>query len=280
MLKKGLCHGGLRRDLDPREAFARAKEAGFDGIELGLSADGRTSLRAPYDEPDRAAELARSVGLELPSTMGPGFLDLFDAEPDETLPEIVARTERGCHAAIALGADAILQIPGYVQIMWDPKSPVIPYDVAWERSLRIYRELARVAEKHRVYLCVENVWNKFLLSPLEMRAFVDAIGSPYVQVYFDVGNQLAVGFPEQWIRILGARVRRIHLKDFRNAVGNINGFVTLLEGNVHWSEVMKAVREVGYDGYLTAEYGPYAHGPDVLLAHLAASMDRIIELAG
>jgi len=131
----------------------------------------------------------------------------------------------------------------------------------------------------KVTIAVEEVWNKFLLSPLEMRQFVDAVGSPYVQVYFDVGNQLAVGFPEQWIRILGSRVRRIHLKDFRIAIGNINGFVTLLEGNVNCSDTMRAVREVGYNGYLTAEYGPYAHGPDVLLQHLSASMDRIIALA-
>jgi len=219
------------------------------------------------------------VGLELPSTMGPGFLDLFPRETEEALPEIVARTERGCQAARALGATAMLQIPGFVQIMWDPKSPVIPYDVAWERSLTIYRALAPVAERHGVTLCVENVWNRFLLSPLEMRQFVDTIHSPAVKVYFDVGNQLVNGPPEQWIRILGERIGRIHLKDFRTAIGNLNGFVMLLEGDVDWTAVMSAVRDVGYDGYLTAEYGPYRHGPDTLLAHLSASMDRIIALS-
>src|SRR5205809_4579652 len=90
------------------------------------------------------------------------------------------RTERGCQAARALGATAMLQIPGFVQIMWDPKSPVIPYDAAWEKSLAIYRALAPVGERHGVTLCVENVWNRFLLSPLEMRQFVDAIGTPSV----------------------------------------------------------------------------------------------------
>ncbi len=278
MLRKGICHGGLRRDLEPREAFERVREAGFEGIELGLSGEGRVSLPAPYDEPDQAAALARSVGLELPSTMGPGFNDLFARETDEVLPEIIARTERGCQAARALGADAILQIPGFVQVAWDPKSPVIPYDVAWERALTIYRALAPVAERHDVCLCVENVWNRFLLSPLEMRQFVDTIGSPAVRVYFDVGNQLVNGFPEQWIRILGPRVGRIHLKDFRRAVGNLDGFVMLLEGDVDWTAVMAAIRETGYSGYLTAEYGPYRHGPDTLLAHLSASMDRIIDL--
>jgi L-ribulose-5-phosphate 3-epimerase len=279
MLKKGLCLGCLRRDLEPREAFERARAAGFDGIELGLNAQGRVGLPAPYDEPDRAAELARSVGLELPSVSGPGFIDLFTREVEEVLPEIVARTERGCQAARALGADAMLQIPGFVQIAWDSRSPVIPYEVAWERTLAIYRALAPVAERAGVCLCMENVWNRFLLSPLEMRQFVDAIDSPWVRVYFDVGNVLVTGFPEQWLQILGPRVGRIHLKDFRTAVGNLNGFVMLLEGDVNWTAVMAAVREIGYDGYLIAEYGPYRHGPDTLLAHLSASMDRIISLA-
>jgi L-ribulose-5-phosphate 3-epimerase len=278
MLKKGLCSAGLRRDLEPREAFERARAAGFDGIELGLNGEGRVGLPAPYNEPDQAAELARSVGLELPSVSGPGFVDLFPRETEEILPEIVARTERGCQAARALGATAMLQIPGFVQIAWDPKSPVISYDVAWDRALAIYRALAPVAERHGVCLCVENVWNRFLLSPLEMRQFVDAIGSPAVRVYFDVGNQLVNGFPEQWLRILGPRIGRIHLKDFRTAIGNLNGFVMLLEGDVDWAVVMGAVSEIGYDGYLTAEYGPYRHGPDTLLAHLSASMDRIIAL--
>src|SRR5262249_50706164 len=114
MFKKGLCHGNLRRDLDPREAFGRVAECGFQGLELRLTAEGRVGLPAPYDEPDRAAELARSLGLELPSTMGPAFTDLFHLEPQESLPRIVERTERGLQAARALGATAILQIPGYV----------------------------------------------------------------------------------------------------------------------------------------------------------------------
>src|SRR2546422_10335179 len=118
MLKKGLCQGNLRRDLDPRAAFERAVEHGFHGIELSLNGEGRVGLPAPYDEPDRAAELARSVGLELPSTMGPGFIDLFAEEPDRVLPEIIARTERGCQAGNELGGDAMLQIPAYAQIMW------------------------------------------------------------------------------------------------------------------------------------------------------------------
>jgi len=279
MLKKGLCHGGLRRDLDLPEAFARAKEAGFDGVEMALTPEGRVAWDPPYDQPEKVAQAAQAVGLELPSTMGPSFLHLFDREPAETLPEIKALTERGCQAAQVLGAEAILQIPGYVQLAWETSSRPIPYEVAWERAVTIYRELGPIAEAHQVTLCVENVWNKFLLSPLEMRHFVEAIDHDYVQVYFDVGNHLFCGFPEQWIRLLGSRIRRIHLKDFRMAVGNLNAFVMLLEGDVNWTEVMQAVTEVGYEGYLTAEYGVYPHSPDTLLEHLSSSMDRIMALA-
>lgn len=276
--KKGLCQGNLRRDLDPLQAFERAAHSGFHGLELRLDADGRVELPSPYDEPDHAAELARSVGLELPSTMGPQFVDLFHKEPDESLPEIMRRTERGLQSAKALGATAILQIPGYVQVAWNPASPIVPYDVAYDRSLRIYRELKALAERYEVTLCVENVWNRFLLSPLEMRAFIDEIGSPCVQAYFDVGNVLAYGFPEQWLRILDRRVAKIHLKDFKSAIGNLQGFTMLLEGNVNWAEVGSAIGAIGYSGYLTAEYGPYVHAPDTLLSHLSASMDAIIEM--
>jgi hexulose-6-phosphate isomerase len=278
VLKKGICWGVLRREADPRISFERAKAAGFDGIELGVTGEGRVALPAPYDEPERAAALAREVGLELPSVGGGSFLDLFTREPEEALPEIRRRTERVCQATRALGAGAILQIPGYVQIMWDPKSPVIPYEVAWDRALAIYRDIAPIAERHGVLLCIENVWNRFLLSPLETRAFVDSIGSPAVKVYFDVGNVVVNGFPEQWVQVLGSRIGRIHLKDFRRSVGGLDGFVMLLEGDVDWAATMRAVRETGYDSYLTAEYGPYPHGPEVLLSHLSASMDRILEL--
>src|SRR5436309_509330 len=102
MLKKGLCHGNLRRDLEPPAAFQRAKDHGFDGLELRLDSEGRVGLPAPYDDPVRAAALARELGLELPSTMGPGIVDLFHLEPEESLPRLIERTDRGLQAARAL----------------------------------------------------------------------------------------------------------------------------------------------------------------------------------
>jgi len=150
----------------------------------------------------------------------------------------------------------------------------ISYDVVYERSLKVMRELAPHAENYRVAIGVENVWNKFLLSPLEMRDFVDRVGSDYIGVYFDVGNILLFGFPEQWIRILGKRIKKIHLKDFKKSIGTVNGFCDLTEGDVNWKEVIKALKEVGYDSYLTAEIMPYT--PD-LLEKASRAMDRILE---
>ncbi len=123
---------------------------------------------------------------------------------------------------------------------------------------------------------IENVWNKFLLSPLEMARYIDEFDSPCVCAYYDVGNVLLFGYPEQWIRILGHRIQRVHVKDFKPAVGNYNGFVPLLAGDVNWTEVRLALQEIGYNDVLTAEIDPYASYPEQLIFDTARHIDVII----
>lgn len=178
---------------------------------------------------------------------------------------------RALEVAAGLGADAVLVVPGTV----DGETP---YDVAIENALEGVRGLAPVAEKCRVSIALENVWNKFLLSPVEMRDFIDQCESEFVGAYVDVGNMIPYGYPEQWIRILGSRVRAIHMKDFRASVGNMGGFVMLMEGDVNWPEVAAALREIGYDRALTAEFGPYAHSLEAMLQHVLTSLKTIVEL--
>ena len=120
--------------------------------------------------------------------------------------------------------------------------------------------LLPTAERLDVRLAVENVWNRFLMSPLEMRYFIDSFESPHVGSYFDVGNVLAFGHPEDWIHTLGKRILAVHLKDFRVNVGNLDGFVDLLSGDVNYPSVMRCFREIGYDGAYTAEIVPGAPG--------------------
>jgi hexulose-6-phosphate isomerase len=129
----------------------------------------------------------------------------------------------------------VLVIPGYVGLPWDPGIIPIRYDHAYDRTREGLAELVVSAEKLGVSMLVENIWNKFLLSPLEVRALIDEIGSRHVGAFLDVGNVMLFGYPEQWIRILGPRIGEIHLKDFRQDVGTIHGFVTLLDGDVNWS---------------------------------------------
>jgi len=170
-----------------------------------------------------------------------------------------------------LGADSLLVVPGVV----DNRTS---YDVALENALSGVRELVPIAERLKVTLAIENVWNKFLLSPTEMRDFIDQCESEYVGAYVDVGNMIPYGFPEQWIRILGKRVRAVHMKDFRSSVGTMGGFVMLMEGDVNWPAVMAALREIGYDKSLTAEYGAYTYSREAMLAHVLTSLQTILRL--
>ena len=169
-------------------------------------------------------------------------------------------------------------MPGSVSVEFVPERPVVAYDVCWQRAVAEMRRLAPVAAEHQIHIGVENVWNKFLLSPLEMRAFIDEIGSEWIGSYFDVGNVVYAGYPEQWIRILGKRIKKVHFKDFRRNPGGLNSFVDILAGDVDWPTVMQAFEDIGYDGWATGEMIPaYGHASDQIIYNTAASMGRILE---
>ncbi len=255
-----------------------AKDAGFEAIELAIDEQGDISLGSSEGDISKIGEYAEKIGIEI-SSLATGLFWKYSltsgkAEVREKGMEIVLKM---LDVASWLGTDAILVVPGAVGVDFIPGGEVIPYDLAYERSSEALKKLAPDAESKKVCIAIENVWNKLLLSPLEMKDFVDSIGSDHVKVYFDVGNVLLTGYPEHWVKILGKRIKRIHLKDFRRAIGNLNGFVDLLEGDVNWSAVIDALREVGYDSYLTAEMmPPYPHHPEALIYNTSIAMDRIL----
>jgi hexulose-6-phosphate isomerase len=176
-----------------------------------------------------------------------------------------------------LNVDTILVVPGAVDVFFNPKIPVVSYDKVYERVYESLKELIPVAEKFKVNIGIENVWNKFLLSPIEMRNFVDSFASDYIGVYFDVGNILAYGYPEHWISILGKRIKKVHLKDFKKSIGNAEGFVNLLYGDVNWKAVMLALKEIKYTDYLIAEVMPPKFYPESIIYETSISMDKILE---
>ena len=173
---------------------------------------------------------------------------------------IINFTQKALYVTKWLGTNAYLFVPGAVDVFFLPDAEIIPYDVCYERAREAVSQLVQTAEKVGVSVGIENVWNKFLLSPLEMRDFIDSFGSDMIGAYFDVGNVLLTGYPEQWIRILGKRIKRVHIKDFDISIGTVDGFVDLLEGSVDFEAVKKALAEIGYDGYVTAEMIPYSPG--------------------
>jgi hexulose-6-phosphate isomerase len=260
--------------LPLKEVFKRAKAAGFEAVELTLEAKGEITLKTTATELKAIRRLAESMGLCTP-TFATG---LYWSEPiildgGKTNPRGVEVCKRSLECAKALGAGTALTIPCTV-------TPGLPYDLAYEKSVAALKKLAPLAEKAKVKIGVEYVWNKFLLSPLEFRCFLDEVGSEWVSAYFDVGNVLQSGYPDQWIKILGSRVSAVHFKDFKRSIGTIEGFIDLLEGDCPWEAVMKALKAVKYDGAVTAEMmPPYGFFPQRLIEATSKSMDAILSLA-
>jgi hexulose-6-phosphate isomerase len=272
--------GGLegKPQLDLKGCMKKAKEAGFEGVELVVAETGELTLDSTREDMEGIAQVAKDVGIEL-SSLATGLLWDYSltSSDDKTRGKAKDIVRRMLELAFYLGVDTVLVIPGTVDVFFKPDAEVVPYDLAYERSLETLKESVPTAERYKVSIGIENVWNKFLLSPLELRDFIDRIGSPYLGAYFDVGNSLLTGYPEHWIRVLGKRIKKVHIKDFRTSVGNVNGFVDLLEGDVNWAEVMKALEEIGYDGWLTAEIlPPYSQHPEALLYNTSKSMDFIL----
>ncbi|MGM7722778.1 sugar phosphate isomerase/epimerase family protein [Metabacillus sp. Hm71] len=254
------------------DVFTYSKEAGFDAVELNLYHAGGIGLTMDTTpgEAEAIVKLALSYGMQLRS-LSTGLLwqsplSSPDADVREQARRIILKQ---IELAAIMGIDTVLVVPGSV-------SQEVSYDDCYKRSQEELNKVLEEAEKQKVTIGIENVWNKFLLSPLEMARYIDELQSEYAKAYFDVGNVLQFGYPEQWIRILGKRIKKVHVKDFSTKVGNITGFVPLLAGDVNWSAVMEALEEIGYDDVLTAELSPYAIGPKQLPIDTARHMDVIL----
>ncbi len=260
------------------ENFQLAKQAGFDGVEVALAEDGEINLHTTKEELLAIKRQANEAGIELYSVASGLYWSYsLTSDKKEEREKAKACVKKQLEVASVLGCDTVLVLPGAVSATLAPQLGVVDYEVAYERSLEALKELAAVAEKYKVSIGLENVWNNFLLSPLEMRDFIDKIGSEYVGCYFDVGNVLYCGYPEQWIKILGKRIKKVHFKDYKRAVGSLDGFVDLLAGDVNYPAVMEAFEKIGYDNWVTGEMIPaYAHYPETILFNTSNSMDKIL----
>jgi len=263
---------------DLSEAMEQCKNAGYDGVELVLTDTGGLNMGTSDPELEGIKRTANGFGLEIPSigswNIWGNNLVSDDHKVAEKGYEII---KKQLYCAAALGADTILVIPGYVGTPFFEGK--VSYDVAYERAQAAISKLGEIAKEVKVNIGVENVWNKFLLSPLEMRNFIDEIGNEYVGAYFDVGNIIYIGYPEQWIRILGKRIKKLHFCDYRFEQAGLGAFVDLFEGDVDYFEVMAACKEVGYDDWATVEFLPnYRRFPYQSIINARLSLDRILEI--
>ena len=203
-----------------KESFALAKKAGFEGVEVALESEGELNLSSSEREIAAVKRMAEDSGIALYSVACGLYWDYpltsDDAKTREKAKDIV---KKQLETAAVLGCDGILVIPGTVCADFIDPSKVTDYETAYERSLAALTELKSVAEREKVHIGLENVWNKFLTSPLEMRDFIDKIGSGYVGSYLDIGNVLFNGFPEHWIKILKHRINGARRRGIRR-LGN------------------------------------------------------------
>jgi L-ribulose-5-phosphate 3-epimerase len=252
--------------------FKTCREAGIDYVELNVGKAGQVGLTMESTAKDARdiKSLAEQHGIGLRS-LSTGLLGTYMLSSEDSSIRAQGKRviEKQIQLANEMNIDTILVVPGRV-------NEQTSYDDCYVRSQRELREMIPLAESSGVCMAIENIWNKFLLSPLEFANYVDELSSNAVGAYFDVGNVLLYGFPEQWIRILGKRIRRIHVKDFKVTVGYYDGFVPLLAGDVNWLEVRKALQEIGYTDTVSAELTAYKSDPDRLIFDTSAQLDFIL----
>jgi hexulose-6-phosphate isomerase len=237
-IKKAVLLSMLPKSMSYADRFKVASDAGFEEAECGTEPDEKTA--------EEIRKAAQGANIRIHSVMNSDHWKFPLSSPD---PEVVAKCVKGMETSLRnaslWGADTVLLVPAVV-------NPETSYADAWKRSQMQIRKMLPLAEKLKVIIAVEEVWNKFLLSPLEFARYVDDFQSPYLKAYFDVGNVVFYGYPQDWIRTLGKRIAKLHLKDFQYKEGQTQ-WMPLREGAINWKEIYAALNEIGYKGTATVE---------------------------
>lgn len=259
--KKAVKIGMVRPGQTLLEKFQLLKELGFDGVEL--------------DSPSAVTAEEARAAIEATGVVVPGVVDSvhWNQRLSDPREEVRARGLEALRTALRfckdVGGTSVLLVPGRV-------TPDANYEQCWERAVAEIRKATALAEELGIDILIENVWNDFLIDPREMARFIDACGSPRVGAHFDIGNTVRYSPPHEWVPILGHRIKKLDIKDYKRQPEGASpgaGFrVRLLEGDVDWPRVMAELRKIGYVGWGCAEL---AGGDRDYLADVAARMDRI-----
>lgn len=263
VIKKALKYAMVEGELSVLDKFKLVQELGYDGIEINVSDIDRKKVVEARDK----------TGLPIHGVVAMDTwhypLSAHDADVRARGVEVI---KTAIEDARLYGGDSVLVVPAVV-------NKETAYDDAYRRSQAAIRKVLPFAEKHKIRILFENVWNNFLLSPLEAARYIDEFESPVVGAYFDVGNIILYGWPEQWIRILGKRIVKLDIKEYSRSKcdneGRWAGFkVELGEGDDDWPAVMRALQEIRFSGWATAEV---RGGDRERLADVRARMERILK---
>jgi hexulose-6-phosphate isomerase len=277
--------GGFGGEKSAYDFIDWAKSQGVDGVELTVG--DAVSIKTTEAECAKIAAFAkeRSIGLR---TLAAGFYwgtSLGSADEAER-QKAVEFTKSYLQIAQWLGAETVLIIPGASRVAWDQSRPVTNYQTVWDQSVKSLNELIPLAEKLQVNIGLENVWNRFLFSPLEWKFYLDQFNSSRIGMYFDVGNCCAYVRPQDYIEILGSRIKAVHIKNWSGdtlAGGNLQGFGEDIEvGEVDFPAVMSALKAINYAGPLTAEMIPFSRLPNLGIPDIelaAKTVKKLLKIA-
>lgn len=256
-IERAILDSMLPKDMPLVDRYKLAVEVGFKSMEVRAVSDDA--------EAQQINDAAQEAGLRIHSVMNQTHWKFPLSSPSGSdVDACVEGIRASLRQAELFGADAVLLVPAVVR-------SDTTYEQAWERSQSEIRKLIPLAEKHDVMIAIEDVWNKFLLTARDFRQYIDEFNHPLVQAYFDVGNIVHYAVPEHWIRELGSRIVKVHLKDYSRR----DGFVNLGDGDVDWPAVKEAFAAVGYNGEATVEL---RGGDRAYLADLGQRVDRLLGL--
>ncbi len=248
LIQKAVGWGMIDRSLTVEDRFRLAKDVGFAGVEVT-----RHSREEELDPPV-LARAGEKIGIPIHGVVNGTHPDL----------------EAAINDAAALGATTVLHVA-----RTDPEAS---YMENYRRTQDLIRAAIPHAEGKKIKILVENVWATFLIEPLTMARYVDELGSPWVQAYFDVGNVMRWGYPQHWIEVLGKRIDKIHIKEYSLKVamreGMSKGFdLPIGQGDINWARVRAELKKIGFHGWATAEV---SGGNRQKLADISAQMDRVL----
>jgi len=257
-ITKGLVMSMLPEKLNVADRFKLARDTGFEVVQAPTTPDAKQA------EQIKAAADASGVRVDSVMNMAHWKYPLSSADPG-----VVQTSMEGMRTSLSnaklWGCDAVLLVPAVV-------NPQTSYKDAWTRSQKQIRALLPLAEELKIVIAIEEVWNKFLLSPLEMLTYINEFKHPLVRAWFDVGNVVLYGYPQDWIRTLGPTIAKVHLKDFKRSESGY-AWVNLGEGDIDWPAVRQAFIDVGYRGSAIAELQV---GDEAYLRDVSKRIDRLL----